>query len=178
MMRAVQKYLILLLTCSIGVCAQQTTILSKYPGRQHTAVARVVSIRFVTGAGLCGCYCGSEIQVSPGRATLLVRPFKECQQRNPQKYREFKVDADLSSKHWDELEKLVNHDALFGLPETIGCPGCTDGPTELLEVKFGDHTKKSVFYESAPSSIGELSEKLRALQAKLERELPPDRPKN
>lgn len=173
-MRRLEKLLILSLTCSFGSYAQQPTSPPKHRGHQPTATVRVVSIRFVTGAGLCGCYCGSEIQVSPGQATLLIRPFRECQQRNPQKYREFKVDADLSSKHWHELEELVNHDALLGLPDKIGCPGCTDGPTELLEVKFSDHTKKSVFYESAPSWIGALSEKLFALEAKLERELPPD----
>jgi len=83
------------------------------------------------------------------------------------------VDADLSSRHWRELEQLIDHDTLFAIPDTIGCPGCTDGPTELVEVKFSDHTKKSVYYESAPREISGLSEKLLALEAKLERELPP-----
>lgn len=172
-MRGLGKLLILSLACSLGTHAQQPTSPPKHTGHQRTATVRVVSIRFVTGAGFCGCYCGSEIHVSPGQATLRVRPFRECQQQNPQKYREFKVDADLSSKHWHGLEELVNHDALFGLPETIGCPGCTDGPTNLVEVKFSDRTKKSVFYESAPSEIGALTERLLTLQAKLERELPP-----
>ena len=121
------KLLILSLTCSIGTYVLQTTRASQKADHQPAASVHVVSIRFVTGAGLCGCYCGSEIQVSPGQATLLKRPFRDCQQQSPQKYREFKVDADLSSKHWHELEELVNRDALFRLPDTIGCPGCTDG---------------------------------------------------
>ena len=154
--------------------AEQTIPTPQQKGHQHASPVRVVGVRFLIGAGLCtSCYCGREIQVSPRQVTLLVRPFRDCQQQNPQKYRELKVDADLSSKHWRELEQLIDHDTLFALPDTIGCPGCSDGPTELVEVKFSDHTKKSVYYESAPREISALSEKLLALEAKLERELPP-----
>lgn len=45
--------------------------------------------------------------------------------------------------------------------------------SEFIEVKFNDHTKKSVQYESAPKEISALSKKLLAMVTKLERELPP-----
>ena len=137
---------------------------------------RVVNIRFVTGSGLCGCYCGVELRVSPGQAALLMAPFRDCQRQNPEKYREFRVHSDLSSKHWHELEELVSHDVLFALPDKIGCPGCADGPTELVEEEFSDRTKKSVYYGSPPTEIRALSDKLNALEAKLQRELPPNFP--
>lgn len=117
------------------------------------------------------------MQVSPGQATLLITPFRDCQRQNPAKYREFRVNADLSSKHWHELEDLVNHDVLFGLPDKIGCPGCADGSAEFVEVEFSDRTKKSVYYGSAPTEIRALSDKLNALTARLQRELPPNFPK-
>jgi hypothetical protein len=144
--------------------------------KQAASPLRVLSIQYTTGAGFCGCYCGGELQVHPGKATLFVRPALECQRRNPKKYREFKIDADFSDKHWRELEQLIDHDALFALPDKIGCPGCSDGLTEFLEIKFSDHTKKSVFYDSAPMKILALSQKLAALEAKLEQELRPNRP--
>jgi hypothetical protein len=154
----------------------QASPASRQNDKQKASALRVVSIQYTTGAGLCGCYCGGELHVNPGQATLFIRPALECQRRNPKKYREFKVDADFSSKHWRELEQLIDHDALFALPDKIGCPGCTDGLTEFLEVKFSDHTKKSVFYDGAPKDILALSQKLSALEAKLEQELPANRP--
>ena len=154
----------------------QASPASRQNDKQKASALRVVSIQYTTGAGLCGCDCGGELHVNPGQATLFIRPALECQRRNPKKYREFKVDADFSSKHWRELEQLIDHDALFALPDKIGCPGCTDGLTEFLEVKFSDHTKKSVFYDGAPKDILALSQKLSALEAKLEQELPANRP--
>jgi hypothetical protein len=174
-MRELPK-LIVSLICSISIYSQQTP--APRETRHHRAApAHVVTIRFVTGAGLCGCYCGGELRVSAGQAMLLITPFSDCQRQNPAKYREFRVNADLSTKHWHELEELVNHDALFGLPDKIGCPGCTDGGTEFIEVEFSDRTKKSVYYENAPTDIRALSDKLNALDAKLRSDLPPNFPK-
>ena len=177
--RCKQRLLIAVISCLVWGhrgAAQQTLAAPKQTGNQHASTVRVVSIRFVLGGGFgCVCYCGSEIQVSAGAVTLLERPVRDCQQRDPQKYREFRVDADLSRKHWQELQQLVDHDSLFSLPDTIWCPGCTgDEGSELIEVKFSDRTKKSVYCTGGvPKEIGTLSEKLFALVAKMERELPP-----
>jgi hypothetical protein len=108
----------------LGSSSQASTAL-RHNDKQAASPPRVVSIQYTTGAGFCGCYCGGELQVNPEKATLFVRPALECQRRNPKKYREFKVEADFSSKHWRELEQLVDHDALFALPDKIGCPGCS-----------------------------------------------------
>jgi hypothetical protein len=173
-----QRLLIVLAACCIAgnpAAAQQARPAPKQTAHQQASTARPVSIRFLVGPGLCGnCYCGSEVQASPG-ITLLKKPFRDCQQQDPQKYREFRVDANLSSKHWQELQELVDHDRLFVLPDTIGCPGCTDGLGEFLEVKFSDRTRKAIYYpaENTPIDIWALSETLLALEAKLERELPP-----
>lgn len=154
--------------------AEQATLSPKQTENQHASPVRAVSIRFVVGYGYgCECYCGAEMQVRPGKATLRKRPTRECQHRDSQKYRVLSVDADLSSKRWRELEQFVNHDALFALPDTIPC-GCTgDEGDQLIEVEFSDHTKKSVRYVRAPNEITTLSGKLLALEAKLENELPP-----
>ena len=165
----IKKLLIALLMC----CVQESCA-----GAQKATPApkplRAVSIRFAWGAGLCDCYCGAEMQVTPAGVKLLRRPFGECQQRDPEKYREFRVDADLSAKHWQELEQLIDHDALFALPDTIGCASCVDRVDEFIEVTFSNRTKKSVRYPagSAPKEIRTLSEKLTAMETKLEVELP------
>lgn len=154
--------------------AEQATISPKQIENQHASPMHAVNIRFVLGYGYgCECYCGAEMQVRPGKATLRKRPTQRCQHMDSQKYRVLSVNADLSSKRWRELEQLVNHDALFALPDTIPC-GCTgDEGDHLIEVEFSDHTKKSVRYVLAPNEITTLSEKLLALESKLENELPP-----
>jgi protein-arginine kinase activator protein McsA len=60
------------------------------------------------------------------------------------------------------------------LPDRIGCASCYDGLDEFIEVKFSDHSKKSVTFPlgSAPKEINALSEKLLSLEAKLRNELP------
>jgi hypothetical protein len=168
----------LVVACSIGgsrAGAEQAIPASKQTGHRRAAPVRVVSIRFVSGGGFgCSSYCSNEIKVRPGRATLLERPIRELQQQNPQKYRDLKVDADLSNKHWQELQQLVDHDILFALPNRIPCPGCTgDEGSEFIEVTFSDHSKKSVSCTEAPKGLEALFEKLFALETKLQRELPP-----
>jgi|SRR5579864_455413 len=153
--------------------AQQATLSPKLTENRHAATVRAVSIRFVVGYGYgCVCYCGAEMQVRPGKATLRKIPTRECQQRDSQKYRVLRVDVDLSGKRWLELEQLVNHDALFSLSDTIPCNCTGDEGAHLIEVEFGDHTKKSVRYVDAPNEIATLSGKLSAWEAKLENELP------
>ena len=163
---------VLLLVVGSGV--GQSIPSSKQPGHKRAASLRVVSIRFVLGGGFgCGPYCSAEIQVRPGSVTLLERPLQEWQQRNPLKYRELKVDADLSDKHWQELQKLIDHDTLFALPDRIPCHCTGDEGSETLEVTFSDHTKKAVNSTGAPKGFESLVEKLVDLHTKLRRELPP-----
>jgi len=156
-----------------SAATEQATLSTKQTENQHASPVRVVSIRFDVAYGFgCECYCGAELQVRPGKATLRKVPTRECEQRDPRRYRVLRVDADLSDKRWRELERFINHDALFGLPDTIPC-GCTgDEGRKLIEVEFSDHTKKSVSYVGPPNEITTLSEKLSTLEAKLENELP------
>jgi hypothetical protein len=136
-----------------------------------------VGIRFVLGYGYggCRCYGGAEMEIGSGKATLLKTPIRECQHKNPQKYRVLRVDADLSDKHWRELQQLSDRDALFALPDKIPCPQCTgDEGSEFVEVRFSDRTKKSVALgsESVPNEVEMLLEQLVSLEGKLEDELP------
>lgn len=171
-----EKLLGVLLACCImgyGPTAQQTR---PAPNDMHQQAlhARVVSIRFSTFGGTLECSPGNELQVRASGAILLITFSRECHQRDSRRYRDLRVDADLSGKHWEALQRLIDHEALFALPDTIGCARCVDGVDELIEVKFSDHSKKSVTFPmgSAPKEISALSEKLLSLQAKLWNELP------
>ena len=171
-----QELVSVLLACCIGGCpasAQQTGPGVK-EGYQQALPVHVVSIRFSTFGGTCECCSGDELEVRPGKAMLRVTFSRECHQQDSRRYRDLRVNADLSGKHWQELQRLVDHDDLFALPDRTGCASCYDGLDEFIEVKFSDHSKKSVTFPmgSAPKEINALSEKLLSLEAKLRDELP------
>ncbi len=164
-----QELVSVLLACCIGgysASAQQTRPAAK-EGYQQALPVHVVSIRLSTFGGTCECCPGDELKVRPGEAMLLRTFSRECHQQDSRRYRDLRVNADLSGKHWQALH-------LFALPDRIGCASCYDGVDELIEVKFSDHSKKSVTFpmESAPKEISALSEKLLSLEAKLRDELP------
>jgi hypothetical protein len=131
---------------------------------------RVVSIRFGQFGGTGKGYT-PELQVSDGQATLTETstPIPQRQHTN------LKVRADLSAKHWQEIQALVDRDELFALPDRTSCASCVDGLDEFVEVKFSDHAKKSVTYAegSTPKQLEDLAVKLKALEEKLQNELPP-----
>lgn len=143
-------------------------------GQPHAPVAHAVSMRFSQWVGFCGgCYCGAEIRVNPQKVTLFRNALRECQQRDARKYRDFRVDSDISGKHWKELQHLADKDILFTLPNTTGCASCVDGMDEMIEVTFSDGTKKSVQFPAGtpPKEIKPLHEKLSRWLSKLEGEL-------
>jgi hypothetical protein len=142
-------------------------------GQQQPLSAHATSISFAQWAGLCSCYCGVEVQVNPQGATLFKNAFRECQQRDPQRYRDFRVHADLSNKHWKELEKLADKATLLSLPDSTGCASCVDSVDESIEVVFSDKTKKSVQFPMGmpPKELLPLHEKLSRMLNKLEDEL-------
>jgi len=131
---------------------------------------RVVSIRFGQFGGMGGGYT-PELHASDGQATLTETWTPMSQPRHAN----LKVRADLSGKHWQEIQALVDRDELFALPDRTSCASCVDGLDEFVEVKFSDHTKKSVTYAegSTPKQLKDLVVKLKALEEKLENELPP-----
>lgn len=132
---------------------------------------RVLGIRLALSSGMCYGYCFFELNVEPGMAILLTSSSNRDKQACP----DLKVTTNLSDKHWNELEKLIDHDALLALPERIHCPGCADGVVEAIEVRYSDHTKKTTYFNMGddPEEIRPLSEKLLALERRLAKELPP-----
>src|SRR5215467_5464906 len=104
-----RRVLSMLLVCWIfgkGTAAQQTRPAPKLEARQQFVHAHVVSMRFSTFGGSLECSPGNELQVRPGGAVLVITFSRECHQRDSRRYRDLRVDADLSNKHWRALEQL------------------------------------------------------------------------
>jgi hypothetical protein len=163
--------LLVLLACfPSGMVAPHASRAQKLTGHtKQGKPVRVVSIRFGQFGGTGEGYT-PELQVSDGQATLT-----ETWTPIPRQHTNLKVRADLSRKHWQEIQALVDRDELFALPDRTSCASCVDGLDEFVEVKFSDHAKKSVTYAegSAPKQLKDLVVKLKALEEKLQNELPP-----
>jgi hypothetical protein len=171
--------IVFLLCLSSGTMTQRASGGQKPNGaKKQGKPVRVVSIRFGQFGGTIESYW-PRLEVREGQATLTQLWFGEPQNR-PRDVRDVKVRGDLSGKHWQEIQALVNRDELLALPDRTSCASCADGIDEFVEVEFSDHVKKSVSYGEgrAPTQLRELSVKLKALQEKLQNELPPgqDRP--
>jgi hypothetical protein len=134
---------------------------------------RVVSIRFGQFGGTIESFWPL-LEVRKGQATL-TQSWSGEPQNKPRNVRDVKVRADLSGKHWQEIQALVNRDQLLALPDRTSCASCADGIDEFVEMEFSDHVKKSVTYAQgrAPAQLKELAAKLKALQKQLQNELPP-----
>ena len=164
--------LLVLLACfPSGMVTPCASGAQKTNGREKQGKpVRVVSIRFGQFGGTGEGYT-PELQVSDGQATLTETwtPIPQRQHTN------LKVRADLSGKDWQEIQALVDRDELFALPDRTSCASCFDGLDEFVEVKFSDHAKKSVTYGegSTPMQLKGLVVKLKALEEKLQNELPP-----
>jgi hypothetical protein len=145
-------------------CAQQESA----PGRSAKP-PHVLSIRYGWFSGMCYGYCSEELNVSTGDAVLMKTASSE-----KSKYRDLRVAGNVSPKHWRELAQLADYQNFDGVPERIGCPGCVDEPVEYIEVRYSDRTTKSVTYNAggAPVPLATLAEKLSALIAKLEKDIP------
>lgn len=155
---------------ALAACCALSLPLAAQQAKTPLKPVHAVHIGFGQWVGICYGYCSVELEVSPGEATLL----KTADRSDKRKHPDLRVRADLSTKHWKELQQLADHDTLFALPDHVGCPGCVDEEVEFLEVKFSDRSKKLISYNagSAPKEIKELTDKLRTLENKLGSELP------
>ncbi|HXX46189.1 MAG TPA: hypothetical protein VEJ38_15780 [Candidatus Acidoferrales bacterium] len=163
--------------CAGHSTAQQLSPASPHMRQRDALKTRVRNIRFDWWAGFCSGYCCTTLDVQPDAVSLtLTTVGKDYIADYKLRYPDQEVRADLSDKHWRELEQLVDRDALFALPDTIGHPGAVDDPIESVELKFSDGARKRVTFSAAgnpPAEIEPLIRKLWALQLRLEKELPP-----
>jgi hypothetical protein len=165
---------VFLLSLSSGTMTQRASGSEKPNGAgKHGKAVRVVSIRFGQFGGTIESYW-PRLEVREAQATL-TESWSGEPQNKPRNVRDVKVRADLSGKHWQEIHALVNRDELLALPDRTSCASCADGIDEFVEVEFSDHVKKTVTYARgrAPAQLKELPVKLKALQEKLQNELPP-----
>lgn len=114
----------------------------------------VDSISYGTSFGMCVGYCHNELSIIGNKTTM-------TRQKNGDPTATKKCNSSASESEVNEIRKLLNTDAVYKLPKTIGCPDCADGGAEWVAFKSNGKEYKVVF------DYGKVPEPLKAAVAKL-----------
>jgi hypothetical protein len=138
--------------------------------QNHSSGAEIISIRAITGAGMCYGYCVEELTIQEGRSSLLRRANEKSR-----KYPELKAKRKLAKQEWDELARTVDSEAKAAMVGRIGCPGCVDQVIVTIELQFEDGSKKSVTYNlgEEPPAIAKMLKRIDAIRSQFTLKTPP-----
>jgi hypothetical protein len=153
--------LALLAACSPATSAPQHPGPRAVENKQAPDSTGIVSIETGTFYGECTEYCWTELLMRPSTATLVSSAWKD----RPPKVTERR---ELSSAAWSKLVGAVDKAAFLALPEVIGCPDCTDGGGEWIEIDFGSAKKRVTFQANAAvPALDGLTAELRPVRKEL-----------
>lgn len=118
----------------------------------------VSTISYGTSFGMCAGYCEKSMVISDQKVAF-------------SKTRRFPDDTktctkSLSKDEVNEISTLLRNSDFKSLPAVSGCPDCTDGGAEWIEINTNGEKYKVIFeYRNAPAKLKPLAEKLSALAA-------------
>jgi hypothetical protein len=100
---------------------------------------KILLIKHGISFGMCEGYCYNEATYSKSKIIKFSKAWikgKETEQ--PDKNDTTKITDTI----WSELTKSINLKKFYKLPVVIGCPDCTDGGQEWLEIVTNKKTYK------------------------------------
>lgn len=119
-------------------------------------------ICYGTSFGECLGYCQRDMVIQNG----LVLFTKSSWQPG---YPDLTIARELTTKEWSQLLKNIDWPEFQKLPDIIGCPDCTDGGAEWIEIKYPDTAKNVMFeYGASLEGHGTLLQQLHGIFARME----------
>jgi len=121
-------------------------------------VEKILSMHHGESFGMCDGFC-----------IVVFSYSKNTKVRLQKKWRSDEAKSDttvLQTKEWEKIVDLINLDDFFNLNEIYGCPDCTDGGSEWIEIKTTNRNYK-VTYDYGKVEIPEIQKlihKLRQLE--------------
>ncbi|MEP1034812.1 hypothetical protein [Ekhidna sp.] len=116
----------------------------------------IEKIVFGTSFGMCAGYCTQTLEISDGQVIKTVIP-----RLNPE------LEERSCEKSFDSYESIVSSVDLVAfaeLEETIGCPDCTDGGAEWIEITTPEGSKRVTYeFGKEPSAVKSFIKDLRKL---------------
>lgn len=121
-----------------------------------------VSIKIGTFFGECVGYCSTETTINPASATYVEWSY------DSRKFPERSRTVDVTQEEWHDLVQAVSMNKLVTLDSVIGCPDCTDGGGEWVEVRSAGRVKRVVFEHGATvEPIRDLLGRARAVRTRV-----------
>lgn len=121
----------------------------------QTNIDSIIFIKYGTSFGECGGYCYHETKYNSSMITFYSRSW---QAPDKDKFDTLKIDRN----RWNKIVRTVNLTEFYNLPKSIGCPDCTDGGAEWIEIGTRTKTYKVEFeYRANIDTIAELLKLLR-----------------
>ena len=155
------RWLLLLVSISVMGSCSSHGILGPFAESRN-----ILKIKTGTAFGLCLEYCVTEIQIDSTGIIFEQRhgPRSAADSLSPKKP-ERKLFAMLDEQEWQRLLESLDIAAFARLDSVIGCPDCTDGGAEWIEImtENGSHRVTFEYGDSLPGLESFLS-RLRAIR--------------
>ena len=101
---------------------------------------RITQIKYGTSFGMCMGYCKHDILLKSDTITYVCSGWSDTLQSI--------IRTELENPTiWDSVSGNLTIKDFFELPQTIGCPDCTDGGAEWLEIELADGRTHKLIYE-------------------------------
>jgi len=124
----------------------------------------IISIEYGTSFGECLGYCIRSIEI----AGIDVE-FEASGQTVTDKLPDINISGEISIEDWQNLVNKIDFIVFRNLEEVIGCPDCTDGGSEWIEITTSELFHKVTFeYYNEPEEIQNYIDDLRNLMEQYE----------
>ncbi len=141
----------LIVMCLIGFLLQ---------GTATEACAPAALVRYGTSFGECMGYCSRSIDVFSTRVTFFASAYHP-----KRKFPDVRNEVALNKQEQEELGRLLSGTSADGLTEIIGCPDCTDGGAEWIEITTNGRLRRVMFeYVKPPAQLKALRNRLKSLR--------------
>jgi hypothetical protein len=121
-------------------------------------------IYYGTAFGECLGYCQKSIEISD-RNIKFIKSGWDQEGLLPVK----KSSESNSESKWESLLGLVDKENFFDLNAVYGCPDCTDGGTEWIQIEIKDAAYTVSFeYNNEPRALTNIVEELREIMSQFE----------
>lgn len=127
---------------------------------------RIIYIKHGTSFGMCEGYCWNETKIDSLSTTTESINWKKGKRNENLTKRD---TSKTENEYWDIILKSISLKKVQKMPTEIGCPDCTDGGAEWIEIGTNKKSYKIVFdFDSKVSELDKLLKILRPSCRKLE----------
>ena len=119
----------------------------------------IISIEYGTSFGECLGYCQHSIKI-----TSNLIEYEAVSIVSPEEFPDIHYQKSITTDEWDEITDEINFLVFRNLDEVIGCPDCTDGGAEWIDIETSSVSHKVTFeYMNEPEEVTDLINELREL---------------